>query len=244
MTLPLPQFLTAPYDLHGEALLDCYRGEADATLICHQDGERDDVPAAFWLRDSFDPLESAMMGLCRGRILDLGAGAGIHALALQKRGLEVVALDISSACVAIMRERGVRNACQGDMYDFHAPPFDTVACFCNGLDKIGQLADLPRFLDKMRTLVAHGGQLLADSFDVRTNAGPEELARYAAKQAEGRYFGELELAFEYRGKRSEPFSVLQLDFDTLHDVPDSAGWGCEKIAETGGHYFVRMQPFG
>lgn len=35
------------YDLHGAALLDCYRGATSVKLICHQDGTRDDVPASF-----------------------------------------------------------------------------------------------------------------------------------------------------------------------------------------------------
>ena len=240
----LSDFAATPYDLHGAALLDCYRGDAAATLICHQEGERDDVPAAFWLRTDFDPIETLMIEMCRGRVLDLGAGAGSHALALQARGLEVTALDISSACVAIMRGRGVRDARVGDMYSFRAPPFDTIACFCNGLDKVGRLADLPRFLDQMRPLVAEGGELIADSFDLRVNADAKTRVRHADKEAAGRYFGELELAVEYRGRRSEPFPVLQIDFDTLLSVSEGAGWNCEKITETGGHYLARLRPIG
>jgi hypothetical protein len=77
--------MTGAYDLHGAALLDCFRGDFSAVLIRHQDGVRDDVPAAFWLRDTMDPLEAMALDLCRGRMLDVGAGAGLHALELQHR---------------------------------------------------------------------------------------------------------------------------------------------------------------
>lgn len=58
------------YDPHGAALLDCFRGDTSATLICHRDGARDDVPAAFWLRSTIDPLETLALDLCQGRVLD------------------------------------------------------------------------------------------------------------------------------------------------------------------------------
>lgn len=45
-----------------------------------------------------------------GALLDVGAGAGLHSLALQHRGIEIMAIDIAPECVAIMRERGVRKA--------------------------------------------------------------------------------------------------------------------------------------
>lgn len=63
------------YDPHGVALLDCFRGKTSAMLICHQDGVRDDVPAAFWLRETIDPLETLALDLCRGRVLDAGGWA-------------------------------------------------------------------------------------------------------------------------------------------------------------------------
>ncbi len=178
------------YDLHGAALLDCFRGETSAMLICHQDGGRDDVPAAFWLRETIDPLEALALDLCCGRVLDVGAGAGLHALELQRRGIEVTAIDIAPECVMIMRERGVRSAELADLYEFGGGGFDTIICLCNGLDKVGRLADLPRFLGRIRELLAPGGQLIADSFDLRVGADAARLAELARKETTGRYFGE------------------------------------------------------
>lgn len=229
------------YNPHGAALLDCFRGDASAVLICHQDGARDDVPAAFWLRDTIDPLEARALDACRGKVLDVGAGAGVHALELQRRGFDVTAIDVSPACVQIMQERGVRKAEAADLYTFDGSPFDTIACLCNGLDKVGRLAELPRFLDRMRSLLAPGGQLLADSFDVRFGASPAKRAELARKQAAGRYFGELDLRFEYQGRTGAPFSVLQIDPQTLKRTAQARGWRCEVLAHNGGHYLARLQ---
>lgn len=232
----------APYDLHGAALLDCVRGDSDSVLVCHQDGVRDDVPASFWLRECLDDLEVLALDLCKGRVLDLGAGSGLHALELQRRGLEVVAIDISAACVEIMRERGVRDARRVDLYEFSDASFDSIVSLCNGLDKVGRLDDLPRFLDHMRTLLAPGGQLLADSFDVRVGASESLKRSMEARASAGRYFGEFDLRFEYRGRVSPEFSVLQVDFDTFAEHAARAGWLAEPIAVHGAHHLLRARP--
>lgn len=230
------------YDPHGAALLDCFHGDASAMLVCHQDGVRDDVPAAFWLRDEIDPLEALALDLCRGRVLDLGAGAGVHALELQRRGFAVTAVDIAPQCVEIMLARGVQDARAADLYAFRDGPFDTVVCLCNGLDKVGCLSDLPRFLDHIRGLLAPGGQLVADSFDLRIGADEARLGELAQKTASGRYFGEMDLRFEYRGRSGAPFAVLQVDYETFAEIAGRHGWSCELVRAAGGHYLARAVP--
>lgn len=123
------------YNPHGEALLDYADGNHAATLIYWQDGVRDDVPAAVCFREHIDPLESDALDLCGGRVLDLGAGTGVHTLRLVTRGLDVTALDIAPQCVEIMRRRAVRRPVAGDCYTFEAVPFDTILAICDGLEK-------------------------------------------------------------------------------------------------------------
>lgn len=233
--------MSEAYSPHGAALLDCFRGETSAMLICHQDGVRDDVPAAFWLRETVDPLESRALDLCRGQVLDVGAGAGLHALELQRRGFDVTAIDIAPECVTIMRERGVCKAEAADLHAFNGGRFDTLLCLCNGLDKVGRLADLPEFLGRMRELLAPGGQLIADSFDLRAGADTARLAEFSRKEASGRYIGEIDLQFEYRGRIGAPFSVLHIDYGTLSRIAGQHGWQCELIGSEGGHYLARAQ---
>lgn len=230
------------YSPHGAALSDYFLGNRSATLICFQDGERDDVPAAFWFREKIDPLEKMALELCRGRVLDVGAGTGTHALELQRRGYDVTAIDVVPQCVEIMQERGVRQASVADLYGFEGGAFDTIICLCNGLDKVGRLPDLPLFLAQMRTLLAPGGQLLADSFDLRAGATPERLAELARKQDEGRYFGEMDLIFEYAGRCGEAFTVLQIDPQTLGTHASVNSWSCEILSQKGGHYLARLIP--
>lgn len=233
--------MVEPYSPHGAALLDAFRGDGSATLICRQDGARDDVPAGFWLRETVGALERQALDACRGSVLDVGAGAGVHALELQRRGFDVTAIDISPECVQVMRERGVRRAEVADFHEFGGGRFDTIVCLCNGLDKVGRLTELPAFLYDMRRLLAPGGQLLADSFDVRVGASANRCAEMARKEAAGRYFGEMDLQFEYRGRVGARFSVLQVDSETLVRMAEPLGWRVELLGSDGGHYLARLQ---
>jgi SAM-dependent methyltransferase len=232
--------MTSAYSPHGAALLDYFSGNTAATLICEQDGVRDDVPVSFWFRNVTDPIERMALDLSRGRVLDVGAGTGVHTLVLQRRGLDVTAIDIEPACVEIMRQRGVTGAVLADLHTFDAGPFDTIFCLCNGLDKVGRLADLPRFLDRMAALLAPGGQLLADSFDLRVGAAGPRLEALVRKQSTGRYFGEMDLVFEYDGRRGDPSIVLHVDPVTLADTATAGGWTTEIPRQDGGHYLARL----
>ncbi|MFM9941348.1 MAG: class I SAM-dependent methyltransferase [Hyphomicrobiaceae bacterium] len=230
------------YNPHGAALLDYWRGNSTATLICYQDGKRDDVPAAFWFRASFDPLEQLGLNLCRGTVLDVGAGTGIHAIELQRRDFEVTAIDIAAECIEIMIARGVRNTTTTDLYAFEGGPYDTIICLCNGLDKVGTLSDLPRFLRQMRSLLAQDGQLIVDSFDVRIGADAAVTGELRRKTNSGRYFGEMDMIFEYNGVRGTEFTVLQVDRETLALIAQQNGWRCEIVEQLGGHYLARLSP--
>ena len=79
------------------------------------------------------PQERLVLGRCRGRVLDVGAGGGRHSLRLQARGLEVWALDVSPEAARVMRERGVRRVRQGRFLDFAESGFDTALLLGHGL---------------------------------------------------------------------------------------------------------------
>ena len=55
--------------------------------------------------------------LCRGNVLDVGCGSGIHSLFLQDKGLNVKAIDISEGAVSVSKQRGVSRVEQRSVLD-------------------------------------------------------------------------------------------------------------------------------
>jgi SAM-dependent methyltransferase len=223
---------------HGAALGDFLAGRLNAEVIVRaEDGEEERTPARVFFRgpEDFSALDEAALDLCRGRVLDIGAGAGCHSLALQARGLAVTALDVSSEAVEVMRRRGVLDARCGNIFTFAGERFDTLLILMNGIGLVGTLDGLDRFLRDAPQLVTDGGQILLDSFD----PGPAD-----AERPHG-YVGEMRFQLDYQGVRGAFYDFLFLDFETLRRHADRAGWCCESIwQEEEGHYLARLKRGG
>ena len=179
-------------------------------------------------------LERTALDLCRGRVLDVGAGAGCHSLALQQKGLDVTAIDISPLSVEVMRCRGVKSAVAADLFDeTFAGCYDTVLMLMNGSGIIGRLERMPLFFHRMKQLLAAGGQVLMDSSDLRYVFENEDGSWDIDLNAG--YYGELEYQMQYQKVKGEPFDWLYVDFDTLAFHAQANGFRAELVAE-GGHY--------
>jgi SAM-dependent methyltransferase len=236
-----------PWVPHGRSLMDYFNGDRSATIVLHSDlGEREEVPVAAWFREPADSgPERAALNLCRGRVLDVGAGTGLHALELQARGLEVCAIDVVPEAVEIMRRRGVRDARQADVFGFAGGPFDTVLVYANGAGLAETLSGLPALITTLDRLVAPGGQILLDSTDLRPeDPGATRLVQDAAgiwRREDGRYLGDIQFQIEYRGTKAPPFPQLYVDPDAMADVAAAGGWTCEVVERgRGGSYLARL----
>lgn len=85
-------------ELHGQAMLDYLKGEEDAYCILRRDDGIAYPPIyarQFFYPDGLPELDRIAVERCTGRVLDIGAGAGSHSLAIQDKGLDVTSIDIS-----------------------------------------------------------------------------------------------------------------------------------------------------
>ncbi|MFH1570773.1 MAG: methyltransferase domain-containing protein [Gemmatimonadota bacterium] len=229
----------------GRALEDEFRQRRTGDLTIHrEDGHWGPVPVDRFLADELIlPQEQLVLGRCRGRVLDVGAGGGRHSLRLQARGLEVWGLDVSPEATRVMRGRGVRRVRQGRFLDFAESGFDTALLLGHGLGLAGDLAGLDCWLAHLRRVVAPGGQVLADSLDVRRTGNEVHLAYQRRLELAGRYRGEMRFHLEYGGLAGDPFGWLHVDFETLCERAATQGWQGELVAEDGdGNYWCCLGP--
>ena len=117
-------------DPMGAAIADYHRtGRASTLRVFSSQFDEDEIPVDTLFRTLADmpSIEQRALAMARGKILDVGAGSGCHALALQKMGKEVTAIDISELSVEVMQERGVEDARAIDLYDEHfMERYDTI----------------------------------------------------------------------------------------------------------------------
>jgi SAM-dependent methyltransferase len=212
-------------DVLGRAISEYYFDNAQYKLWVHDNhGPRVEMQVPIYFRDpeAMPELEQMALQLCRGKTLDIGAGAGSHALYLQERGLDVTALDISEGAARVARERGVQNVTVADIFTLKGQQYDTLLLLMNGIGLVQNIEGLKHFLQHAKTLLKPKGQLLFDSSDLAYlyENGIPELPYY---------YGEVKCCYEYRRQKSEWFSWLYIDSKTLSGIAAQAGWKMEVL---------------
>jgi SAM-dependent methyltransferase len=226
-------------DVFGVALTDQFlHGEADILWLHNSYAEPEEMPLDIFFRtqEEMPELELLALELCRGRILDIGAGAGSHALTLQDQNKDVTALDISDQAVKIMKARGVKSAVAADIRSFQGERYDTLLLLMNGIGLTGTLEGFKTFLHQAQSILEENGQLLFDSSDI------SYLYEDGERPAD-HYFGEVSYQYEYKGQKGEWFNWLYMDADTLTATSEACGWFCEIILDDGeDQYLARLSP--
>ena len=223
-------------DPMGQAIYDYYHtGKAGKLRVMSSMFYEDEIPVPTLFR-SFNDMpvqEQKAIELCRGRVLDVGAGSGCHSVVLKERGFDVVAIDISQLSVDVMTERGL-NAMNVNYFDeTFVEKFDTLLFAMNGIGIVGKVERLDLFFRAARRLLAPGGQLLLDSSDI-SYVFTDDDGSMDIDLAAG-YYGEIDYKMRYKNISGEPFDWLYIDFDTLSMYAEEHGFRCEKCID-GEHY--------
>lgn len=227
--------MKADKDPMGRAIADYHAaGKAARLRVFSPMFEEDEIPVPTLFRslDEMPDIERMALAEARGDILDVGAGAGCHALALQQAAQRVTAIDISPLAVETMRQRGVHDVIEQDFFTMDGR-FDTILMLMNGIGIVGTLNRLPAFFMQVDHLLAPGGQLLCDSSDI-CYIFEDEDGIIDLTGVDG-YYGELEYQMQYKNIKGEPFPWLFIDAETLRDQAAAHGFDCEIIAR-GPHY--------
>jgi SAM-dependent methyltransferase len=174
-------------------------------------------------------LERLALDLCRGKILDAGAGAGCHALVLQNNNFDVVALDQSAAACEVMRAIGVAKVVHNDLFTLDEGSYDTILMLMNGAGIAGTLEGLDRLLGHLKSLLRPGGQILLDSSDI-SYLFEEEDGSVWMDLARDNYYGEMEYTVRYK-EHVSTFPWLFVGFETLSLAAKNAGMNTECMGE-------------
>lgn len=226
-------------DVYGEALLDYYNtNQIENDLILHtSQSETEIMPIDLFFRSEseFPDQELIALALCDGKVLDIGAGAGSHALYLQERNMNVSALEVSKNACKIMKLRGVKSVIEGDIFSYSKEKYDTLLFLMNGIGLAESIDGLKKLLTHCKSLLNPGGQLLFDSSDIAYyyNDGIEKPDHY---------YGEIKFQYEYKGQMGKPFGWIYIDQKELIKIGNENGWVVQILDEDDHYqYLARME---
>jgi len=221
------------HDPYGRAIRDHHEGEREEPLLDVDGVETREHPIERFYFGEFDPATEPdgewLAERLDGPLVDLGAGAGQHALYFQER-FETVALEVSEHLVETMRERGVADARVGNMFSlretFERDRFRSALSHGTQLGLAGSMRGLSEFLGDLAHVTTPDATAVVDGFDP-TREAVTELLGYRPDPTPG--LAHRTYHFEYDGSVGPTLQFRLFSPDRLREAAVGTGWMVAEI---------------
>jgi cyclopropane fatty-acyl-phospholipid synthase-like methyltransferase len=224
----------------GAAILAYSSTKKPGDIIVSSDICDDDIiPIEVLFRnyEEMPELEKAALDLVKGKVLDVGAGAGVHALELMDRGFQVEAIDVSPGAVSYMKSKGI-NARTANFFDLKEEKYDTLLILMNGIGIAEKLSSLERALRHAKSLLNKGGSILCDSSDIKYLYEDEDGSMWVDLNTE--YYGNFRFQMKYNKEKGPWFNWLYVDFDNLFKAAKNVGLKARRVYDQEDHYLAEL----
>ena len=224
------------HDILGSAIESYFHGNDDTPIrvFINKNEEPEMYPSIFF-RPYKNMLKYEKIALkeSQGKVLDLGCGAGCHAIYLQGKGVDVTAVEISKKSAKVAQKRGVEKLINEDWRNLSLKNFDTVLVLMNGMGLAESPAELKIMFRKLKGFLRKSGSILIDSTDVT-------YAKADWPMLDSEYFGKVQFELKYKGK-TQCFPWLFIDFETAIQTAKSVRLNVEVLERArNGHFLLRL----
>lgn len=230
------------WDVHGHTMWDAWKNGESFDLVERDDGFIDSIPGSSYLAkfEAWPQIEKRAMRLVKGRVIDLGCGAGRVALYLQQKGYDVLGFDISSLALRVCEERGLKKTRRGSIHDLRFEPnsFDTAIMFGNNFSLVGTPAKAVRVLRRLHRTLSEGGLVLAETLDPYDTKEPAHLAYHKMNEKKGRPPGQIRMRVRYKQYATPWFYWLLLSRIEMRALAHRAGFDVTRCIDSSGPRYI------
>lgn len=188
------------------------------------------------------PHEKKAIRHAKGRVLDIGSGAGRHSLYLQGKGLEVLGIDNSPLAIEVCKLRGLRNTQVLSISQINSKlgVFDTILMLGNNFGLFGSFKGTRRLLKKLSKITSGNGRIIAESNDVYKTETPEHLSYHELNRERGRMAGQIKLRVRYKKYATPWFDYLMVSKEEMENILDGTDWEVNKFIESDGSVYIAI----
>jgi len=232
-------------DAFGHALFDYMQGKEVDDIIERDDGliTKSGGPGMYFVSyDEWPEIEQKAMDFAAGRVLDIGCGAGRHALYLQDHGLEVLGIDISPLVVEVARTRGLHNAqvCPATQIGSRLGQFDTILMMGNNFGLFANPKRARWLLRRLFGMTSDDARIIASSSDPYETENPDHLKYHEMNRRRGRMPGQVRIRFRYRTLKDKWFDYLFVSKAEMEKILHGTGWFIKNTIDSEGSHYISI----
>ena len=223
-------------DAYGQMMLDYLRDGSGYEVVEHDDGfvGIGAGPRLYFADfDEWRQTERDAMSRVRGRVLDVGCGAGRFMRWLRDRDHEVVGVDISPGAIEACRLQGLTNSYVMSLGQVskRLGSFDTILLLGGNMALLGPSDRARRNLRRLRSVAAPGARLLGANRDVTASRDPNVRERVATNEASDRFSGEHRSRIRYRTFATPYFTSARMSVAELASLVEDTGWQVSEVLD-------------
>jgi SAM-dependent methyltransferase len=231
-------------DVFGKVFMALYREEPSVHTTERDDGYINTMDGAMYIStyDQWPEYEREALQEIKGRVLDIGLGAGRHALWVQEQGHEVVGIDISPLAVEVSKLRGVKECYVMDMRKLEFPDghFDTVLMLGANIGVGGDVPITQKILKDIHRITKPDGIVIGSTRDPVKTDNPEHLAYHQMNRERGKPPGLVTIRLGFQGEYSAWFDFLMLGLEDLKNALKPTNWRVRKTCESAGSDYIAI----
>ncbi len=238
--------MRAEKDAYGQEIWTHFKGKESFEIVERDDGYvslSGGAKSYFAGYKSWPAYQKRAVRFAKGRVLDIGCGAGRVSLYLQKRGLDVTGIDNSPLAVKVCRLRGLKKAKIMPINDIDrlgAHSFDTVIMFGNNFGLFGSFKKARTLLRKLHKITSKKALIIAESLDPYDTDNPAHLKYHRSNRKRGRMPGQLRLRIRFGKYKGDWFNYLAVSKKEMKAILKDTGWRVRKFIDSKNYIYIAL----
>lgn len=231
-------------DAYGHQLYDCFRGREIVEVVERDDGFIDTSAALprYYLAEyeNWRPHEKEAIRYAKGKILDIGCGGGRISLYFQRKGFNVLGIDVSPLAIKLCKLRGLRKARVMLIADVSSRlgMFDTILMIGNNFGLFGGPNRAKRLLKQFHQSTTPEALIIAESNDPYQTNEPFHLAYHRRNLRHGKMAGELTIRVRYKKYTTPWFGYLIVSKNEMKTILEGTGWRVRRFVDSKGSVYI------
>ena len=182
------------------------------------------------------------MEFAKGRVLDIGCGAGRHSLYLQKKGFDVLGIDNSPLAVKVCRLRGLKKTKVMSIEEANFKPssFDSIIMMGNNFSLFGSLKKARRLLKKLHSMTSENALIIAETRNPYKTDNPAYLEYYESNKKRGRMSGQLRGRVRFERYIGKWFDWLSVSKEEMVEILNETSWKVKEFIDSEDSQYIAI----